>query len=170
MKLLATLREWLEQTEEPYRDAMALATATRDGAPSVRMVSLRGIEETSIRFFTGLRSRKARELDDNPRAAALFFFRSLRRQIRLEGIVTALGEETCDDYFASRPIGHRHSWVQGERIASMTELAGDHPTARPAHWGGYRLRVEAGELWIGGDDRRHERIRFERGEVFRLAP
>lgn len=177
MNVLDTLRAWLEEArDEPYSDAMALATCA-NGQPSVRMVSFRGFEPNAIRFYTGLRSRKAKELAENPHAAALFFFRRLRRQVRLEGRVEPLSSEICDAYFRSRPIGHRLStsaWVQGSRITSMDELRDARANAvegeRPSHWGGFRLIVEASELWMGGGDRMHERLRFENGEAFRLAP
>lgn len=180
-RLLWCLREWIARAEaggEAHAQVMALATAALGGAPSVRIVSARGIDEHGVRFFTGLRSRKARELLDNPRAAAVFFFPSIRRQLRLEGRVEPLDEATCDAYFRSRPAGHRIStaaWIQGERIAGMGALRDARARIadavdRPAHWGGFRLIVDAGELWIGGDDRLHQRLRFEGDDVFRLAP
>jgi pyridoxamine 5'-phosphate oxidase len=179
MIILERLRQWIEETKsvERYADTMALATATASGIPSVRMVSLRGFEANAIRFYTGLRSRKAKELAENPHAAALFFFPSLRRQVRLEGHVEPLDAATCDAHFRLRPRGHRLStsaWVQGTRIDSLDRLREARAKAvdgeRPDHWGGFRLVVEAGELWIGGDDRMHERLRFEGAESFRLAP
>ena len=179
MKVLETLGAWIEEARsqgEAYADTMALATSAH-ARSSVRMVSLRGLEPNAIRFFTGLRSRKGADLAENPHAAALFFFPSLRRQVRLEGPVEPLPSEVSDAYFRSRPREHRLStlaWVQGTRITSLDELREARATAgdgnRPDHWGGFRLIVEAAELWIGGQDRMHERIRIEGDEEYRLAP
>jgi pyridoxamine 5'-phosphate oxidase len=177
MILLETLARWLDETDEPYKDTMALATATPNGIPSVRTVSLRGITSSGVHFFTGYASRKARELDSNPNAAALFFFRELRRQVRLEGIVHRLSDEENDAYFASRPLGHQIStiaWMQGARIESLDDLVRTRQNVqcvkRPNHWGGYVLEVRSGELWLGGTDRMHERYRYENGGRTMLAP
>jgi pyridoxamine 5'-phosphate oxidase len=176
---LATLLAWRDEAcasgvREP--DAMVLATATRDGVPSARVVLFRGTDsDGAIRFFTNYESRKARELEDNPRGALVFHWAELGRQARVEGAVARLSDSDSDAYFASRPRGHQlGAWAspQSRPIASLADLlrrAGtlDHEYAsttvpRPPFWGGYRLRAERIELWVRGEDRLHERRLFER--------
>jgi pyridoxamine 5'-phosphate oxidase len=166
-------------------EAMALATATADGRPSVRMVLLKGFDERGFAFYTGYESRKGRELAENPRAALLFHW--LGRQVRIEGPVERLTAEESDAYFASRPRGSRLSAIasrQSEVVSSREELearvaeleerfAGAEPP-RPDRWGGFRLVPETYELWQNRDNRLHDRLRYrrERGEwrLERLAP
>jgi pyridoxamine 5'-phosphate oxidase len=154
-------------------EAMALATATRDGRPSVRMVLLKGFDERGFAFYTGYESRKGRELAENPRAALLFHWPG--RQARIEGPVERLPAEESDAYFASRPRGSRLSAIasrQSEVISRREELegrvaelekrfAGTEPP-RPDRWGGYRLVPETYELWQHRDDRLHDRLRYRR--------
>lgn len=176
-----------QETELPAPEAMALATAAADGAPSVRMVLLKGADESGFTFFTGYASRKAGELDANPRAALLFHWSPLGRQARIEGTVERVSAEESDTYFATRPRGaqlaasaSRQSAVLANRDeldARVDELAGEYDgrdVPRPEHWGGYRLVPKAYEFWQHRDDRMHDRFRYERdGEGWsleRLSP
>lgn len=187
---LETFAQWLEEARQrgmAEPEAMALATATRAGAPSVRIVLCRGIDAEGIRFFTNYESRKGRELDANPAAAASFFWPVLDRQVRVEGRAERLPAADSDAYFDHRPRGHQISaWAsaQSRPLPSLdslrnraAELATEHegrPVPRPPYWGGYRLRASAIELWTKGADRLHERLLYERGAAgwtcTRLAP
>ncbi len=172
---LATFREWFESAraagaEAP--EAMTLATADAGGRAAARLVVLQGADETGFTFFTGYESRKGRELAANPRAALVFYWRELGRQVRVEGPVRRLPAEESDAYWHTRPVRSRAAAAasrQSEPIASRAELEaefdrqlalGEPP--RPKRWGGYVLEPEAIELWQHRDDRLHERIRFTR--------
>jgi pyridoxamine 5'-phosphate oxidase len=153
--------------------AMALATAMPAGAPSVRMVLLKGFDDAGFVFFTGYVSRKAVELEANPRAALLFYWDPLGRQVRVEGSVVRVPAEESDSYFATRPRGaqvaaaaSRQSAVLSSRreldsrIAQLeAELAGTE-ISRPEHWGGYRVVPDGYEFWQHHDDRAHDRLRY----------
>jgi pyridoxamine 5'-phosphate oxidase len=155
-------------------EAMALATASPDGAPSVRMVLLKGADESGFAFFSNYESRKGGQLNANPRAALLFHWRELGRQVRIEGTVERLSDEESDRYFHQRPLGARLSaWVspQSEVIGSRDELTERVETmrehlgselVRPPHWGGYRLAPAVYEFWQHRDDRLHDRLRYRR--------
>jgi pyridoxamine 5'-phosphate oxidase len=154
-------------------EAVALATSTRAGAPSARMVLLKGFDGSGFVFFSGYESRKGRELDENPRAALLFYWDALGRQVRIEGCVERVDAAESDEYWATRPLGSRLSAAASEqsravegrelleqRVASLeAELAGAGP-ARPERWGGYRLEPDAFEFWQHRDDRLHDRFRY----------
>jgi pyridoxamine 5'-phosphate oxidase len=175
---LEQFRRWFadaRESELPAPEAMALATATPSGAPSVRMVLLKGADESGFTFFTGYASRKAEELDANPHAALLFHWTPLGRQVRIEGTVQRVPAEESDAYFATRPRGaqlaasaSRQSSVlesRDELDGRVSELAHDYEgrdVPRPEHWGGYRLVPEAYEFWQHRDDRMHDRFRYER--------
>jgi pyridoxamine 5'-phosphate oxidase len=175
---LEQLRAWLET------EVVALATATPDGAPSVRMVLLKGADERGLVFFTGYDSRKGRELAENPRAAMLFH--TPGRQVRVEGRVEKVPGAESDAYWATRQRGSQIAGSvsrQSEPIESrealekrFAEFESEHPgeIPRPAHWGGYRLVPDVYEFWEHRENRLHDRLRYRRdGEswaVERLQP
>lgn len=180
---LRQLHAWL--ADEPL-EAVALATATPDGAPSVRMVLVKSADERGLTFFTGYESRKGGELAANPRAALLLYWPSLGRQVRVEGTVERIDAAESDAYWATRPAGSRlsaaaspQSRVVADRaelerlVAEVRERYGEEPP-RPRTWGGFRLEPEAWEFWQHRDDRLHDRLRYRRdGEAWvreRLAP
>ena len=165
-------------------EVVALATASATGAPSVRMVLLKGADERGLVFFTSYVSRKGRELAENPRAAVLVH--SPGRQIRVEGAVQKVSGEESDAYWATRPRGSQIAASvssQSEPIESrdalekrFAELEAAHPgeIPRPAHWGGFRLVPDVYEFWEHRENRLHDRVRYRRdGEgwtVERLQP
>jgi pyridoxamine 5'-phosphate oxidase len=158
---LALFHEWIDGSE------MAIATATPDGRPSVRMLLLKSADERGFTFFTNYESRKARELEANPRAALLF--RRPDVQVRVEGRVEPIDAAESDAYWATRPAESRRSAAasrQSQPIGSRDELEAaveSQPAepARPAHWGGYRLVPDTYEFWRHRDDRLHERHLFK---------
>jgi len=170
-------RVWFEEAgaalETP--EGMALATSTPEGSPSLRMVLLKQFDERGLVFHTHYTSRKGRELEANPRAALLFHWSALGRQVRVEGSVERLLAEESDAYFATRPrvaqigaLASRQSEplesraALAQRLAELEEeLAGETP-ARPATWGGYRVVPNAWEFWQHRDSRLHDRFRYER--------
>jgi pyridoxamine 5'-phosphate oxidase len=157
-------------------EAMALATAAPDGAPSVRMVLLKGFEGRGLVFFSHYTSRKGRELAANPQAALLFHWPPLGRQVRVEGRVERVGAAESDAYFATRPrdaqlgalASHQSDPLatRAELNERLTELEGElggGPVPRPPTWGGYLLVPAAWEFWQHRDSRLHDRFRYERG-------
>lgn len=174
------------RAELPLPNAMTLATAAADGMPSARIVLLKGVDAAGFVFYTNYLSRKGRELAENPRAALVFHWTGLEREVRIEGSVAKTSGKEADDYFASRPLGSRHAAIaspQSEKVANRAELEkrfaaaaenlGDAPH-RPAHWGGYRLQPVAVEFWQGRPNRLHDRLLYtlqqDRWTISRLAP
>jgi pyridoxamine 5'-phosphate oxidase len=159
----------------PQADAAALATASPDGVPSVRMVLLKGHDERGFAFFTNRESRKGGELAANPVAALLFFWQPLHRQVRVEGAVERLTDADADEYFLSRPRGSQLAAWSSPQSRPVTDRAAldrlfDETEARlaavemttPPFWGGYRVAPSAVEFWQGRDHRLHDRLRYER--------
>jgi pyridoxamine 5'-phosphate oxidase len=172
---LATFREWFEEARAAgveFPEVMTLATADAEGRPSARMLLLKGADEHGFTFFSGYESRKGRELAENPRAALVFYWRPLGRQVRVEGSVRKLSPKESDAYWSTRPVRSRAAAAasrQSEPIESREALEaeferqlalGEPP--RPERWGGYVLEPESIELWQHRDDRLHDRIRFTR--------
>jgi pyridoxamine 5'-phosphate oxidase len=186
---LTLFAEWFDEARSAgveVPEAMTLATADADGRPSARMLLLKSADERGFTFFTGYESRKGQELADNPRAALVFYWRPLGRQVRVEGTVRRLSAEESDAYWATRPPRSRAAAAasrQSEPLESLEALeaeaerllaenGGEVP--RPERWGGYVLEPDAIELWQHRDDRLHERVRYTRARegwhAERLAP
>ena len=173
---LEQFRSWFaEAAELPAPNAMALATATSEGAPSVRMVLLKDVDGRGLVFFSHYTSRKGRELEANPQAALLFHWSPLGRQVRVEGRVEHVSEDESDSYFATRPrdaqlgaLASRQSEPLGsraeldERIAEVERELGEGPVQRPPTWGGFLLAPDAWEFWQHRASRLHDRFRYER--------
>ena len=175
---IALMRDWLAEAAkaEPVNpSAAALATTGADGAPSVRMVLLRGLDARGMVFYTNLESRKALELAANPRAALCFYWKSLGRQLRAEGPVALLDDDEADAYFATRDRGSRiGAWASKQsrplesrralekQVAKFTAkfVVGEVP--RPDFWSGFRLDPDAIEFWTQGTFRLHQRIAYRR--------
>jgi pyridoxamine 5'-phosphate oxidase len=187
---LEQLAHWYEHAVAaglPEPEAMALATATPDGAPSVRFVLLKGIDARGVEFYTNYESRKGRELAANPRGALAILWKPLQRQVRLEGPVERLPAEESDAYFATRTRGSRlgawaskqsaeipdREWLEA-RLAEAEQAYPGEDVPRPDYWGGYVLRPDAIEFWEGRPNRLHDRERFTRAEggwtARRLSP
>ena len=177
-----------EQTEIAMPNAMTLATSSRQGKPSARMVLLKGVDERGFVFFTNYESRKAQDLRENPFAALVFYWPPLSRQVRVEGAVEPLESSESDLYFAGRPRGHQleaHASVQSQVIEDrafldkqfkeVTQKFAGQDVPRPLHWGGYRVVPEVLEFWQEGENRLHDRLRYRRDNADhwvreRLAP
>jgi pyridoxamine 5'-phosphate oxidase len=185
------LRQFVRWFEEAGKagirapEAMAAATATRKGRPSVRMVLLKGFDERGFVFYTGYESRKGQELAENPRAALLFYWDPLGRQVRIEGPVERIDEAESEAYFRSRPRGAQVSAsvspqsrvvesraVLEERAAELEAAGGEVP--RPAAWGGLRVIPDTYEFWQHRANRLHDRLRYRRADgrwiLERIAP
>ena len=166
-----------EKSELNDASATALATATPDGMPSVRMVLMKRVDERGFCFYTNAESQKGVELAENPRASMCFHWKSLRRQVRISGYVSELSAEEADDYFQNRPRLSQLAAVasQQSRVLAGRELLEDRVKAlervypgripRPVYWKGYLLRPERIEFWRSGEGRMHDRFLFSRSEA-----
>jgi pyridoxamine 5'-phosphate oxidase len=168
-------------------EAMTLATATRDGRPSARVVLLKQVDNEGFVFYTNYRSAKARDLDENPQAALVFYWSQFDRQVRVEGSVQRTSAEESESYFKTRPresqIG---AWASPQsdvisgrdvlenRVEELEQLYRDREIDCPEHWGGYRLKPVRIEFWKSRLGRLHDRIVYERAgenwKISRLAP
>jgi pyridoxamine 5'-phosphate oxidase len=187
---IAQFRAWLDDATAaggPEPQAMTLATVAADGAPHARVVYLRGLDERGFAFFTNYESNKGRDLEATPRAALVFFWALLHRQVRVEGTVARLSAAESDAYFAQRPRGHRLSaWASHqstvipsrafleERMADAVARFGAGAVPRPPYWGGYLVTPQRVEFWQGREDRAHDRLAYVRGaggwRIERLSP
>lgn len=187
---IAQFRKWFRTARasgEGCAEGATLATTTRGGRPSARVVLLKSCDAAGFVFYTNYRSRKAAELARNPHAALVFHWAGLARQVRIEGRVAKVSRDESDDYFSTRPRGSQlGTWASPQSrvlpdraslnrrfAAAARRFPGDVP--RPANWGGYRLAPRIVEFWQGRADRLHDRFvyrRTRRGRwtVTRLAP
>lgn len=169
-------------------NAMTLATASADGVPAARMVLLKGYDANGFVFYSNYHSQKGRELEENPRACLVFFWKELERQVRITGIVRKVTAEESDLYFNSRPENSRigavaspqsevipdRDWLE-KREEDVRKQHQQSPVQRPPHWGGYRVMPVSFEFWQGRPSRLHDRLQYQlqedgRWKLERLAP
>jgi pyridoxamine 5'-phosphate oxidase len=183
--------KWWKEAVEAQIDevnAMTLATASADGAPSARIVLMKGFDEKGFVFFTNYNSFKAQQLEENPRATLVFFWKELERQVRVTGLVSKTSAEESDTYYNSRPEGSRlgawaspqsqvienRQWLE-DNEQQYREKFKDKPVPRPEHWGGFRVKPVTIEFWQGRSSRLHDRLQFSLltdgvWQLERLAP
>jgi pyridoxamine 5'-phosphate oxidase len=175
---LDLFRQWFDEAERNEPDnpnAMSLATVGADGAPSIRMVLLKGVDDEGFVFYTNLESRKGGELRANDRVALCFHWKSLRRQVRIEGTASPVAGDEADAYFASRPRGSQiGAWASAQsrpmngkaellkQVASHTAKFGIARVPRPPHWSGFRIVPDVIEFWREGQFRLHDRLQYRR--------
>jgi pyridoxamine 5'-phosphate oxidase len=184
-------QHWLDDAfgaKIPQAESMTLATATKKGVPSARMVLLKHVDAEGFVFYTNYKSQKGKELAENPRASLVFYWEELHRQVRIEGTVNKVSPEESDAYFQTRPRESQisaHASSQSEVIGNREELDrrfeelqkkfDGQPVPRPLHWGGYRLKPTRIEFWQSGYARLNDRIVYElqkdgSWKMKRLAP
>jgi pyridoxamine 5'-phosphate oxidase len=179
-------QNWLKEalaSEPNDAEAMSLATVGADGQPSVRMVLMKGVDQQGFRFFTNMESRKGRELSAHPRAALCFHWKSLLRQVRIEGRVEKLPAVEADDYFNTRhPLSKLGAWASQQsaplesraaleaRVQEIEQKFQGQTVTRPPFWCGYLVVPEKIEFWQQGEGRLHDRFLFTRnGDAWDLA-
>jgi pyridoxamine 5'-phosphate oxidase len=186
---IVQFRRWFERAERevPLPEAMTVATADAAGDPDARMLLLKGVDARGFRFFSNESSAKGRQLEQRPRAALIFYWRELDRQVRVRGAIERLSEQEAADYFATRdPESQLGAWASPQsepiadratldaRLREVRERFGSEPVARPEWWAGYLVVPEAIEFWQGQLGRLHDRFRYSRDgdgwTIERLAP
>jgi pyridoxamine 5'-phosphate oxidase len=187
---VAQFSQWWDEaiaSEIDEVNAMTLSTITTGGRPSARIVLLKGFDEKGFVFYTNYESDKGQQLDANPYASLVFFWKELERQVRIEGKCERVSPEESDEYFYSRPLGSRlGAWaspqskvIEGREIldknaATLLERYASGEVPRPLHWGGYRVVADTIEFWQGRSNRLHDRIKYSNQDgawtIERLAP
>lgn len=181
---------WMDEAlkaEVPEPTAMVLATVTPDGRPRSRVVLLKGFDHEGFVFYTNYKSRKGRDLAENPNAVIHFFWPDLERQVNISGVVSRVSDEESDEYFNSRPYASRvGAWASKQsepidsrmvlikRVAALVVKYASGNVPRPPHWGGFRLVPDRFEFWQGRESRLHDRICYELDgvdwHISRLSP
>lgn len=181
---------WKEALDSDITEvnAMTLATASSEGIPSARIVLLKGYEDSGFLFFSNYKSFKGQQMEENPRACLVFFWKELERQVRITGIIEKVSAEMSDKYFNSRPESSRISataspqsqvissreWLEAE-VDNVIKQFGEKPLQRPENWGGYLVKPITIEFWQGRTNRLHDRLQYSLEEngnwkIERLAP